>query len=291
MSTMLIQSGTLEDIADAIRAKTGGSASMTPLQMPTQIASIPSGGGGIDVLSGVTNPNSSQGSDGDFYLRYTDNGVKNSSSGGQAVNTGYSGNSDSEYVLEFVINQAQSTSYPTIFGARPSGSIANTTYVIIGANAISLAWGTLSTQAFSFGYNSLVGKFCRIELKAGEFNFYIDGVKNTYTFTPTTITSTSAIGIFAMLQNGAKQTTSITRDITFFGLKISENGSVVHNFIPAKDNNDVPCIYDEIDEVYKYVDTGSLTWVDADIISTVYRKISGSWVNVVGSDIDDIITS
>lgn len=290
MSTMLIQSGTLDDIADAIRAKTGGSASMTPLQMPTQIASIPSGGG-IDILSGVTNPNPSQGSDGDFYLRYTDNGVKNSSSGGQAVNTGYSGNSDSEYVIDFMINSAQSTSYPTIFGARPSGSIANTTYVIIGANAISLAWGTLSTQAFSFGYNSLVGKFCRIELKSGEFNFYIDGVKNTYTFTPTTITSTSAIGIFAMLQNGAKQTTSITRDITFFGLKISENGSVVHNFIPAKDNNDVPCIYDEIDEVYKYVDTGSLTWVDADIISTVYRKINGVWTNVIGADINDIITS
>ena len=46
MSIMFINSDTLSDIADAIRAKTGGSNSMTPLEMPTEIASIPSGGGG-----------------------------------------------------------------------------------------------------------------------------------------------------------------------------------------------------------------------------------------------------
>ena len=50
MSTMLIQSGTLDDIADAIRAKTGGVATMTPLEMPTEIANIVGGGGDITLL-------------------------------------------------------------------------------------------------------------------------------------------------------------------------------------------------------------------------------------------------
>lgn len=50
MSTMLIQSGTLDDIADAIRAKTGGVNTMTPLEMPTEIASIVGGGGDITLL-------------------------------------------------------------------------------------------------------------------------------------------------------------------------------------------------------------------------------------------------
>lgn len=50
MSTLLIQSGTLDDIADAIRAKTGGSSSMTPLEMPSEIASIVGGGGDITLL-------------------------------------------------------------------------------------------------------------------------------------------------------------------------------------------------------------------------------------------------
>ena len=50
---VVVLDDTLYDIADAIRAKTGGSADMTPGQMPTEIASIPSGGG-ID-LSGFFN--------------------------------------------------------------------------------------------------------------------------------------------------------------------------------------------------------------------------------------------
>lgn len=46
MSTL---TDTFSDIADAIRAKTGSSATMTPAEMPTEIASI-SGGGGADSL-------------------------------------------------------------------------------------------------------------------------------------------------------------------------------------------------------------------------------------------------
>lgn len=48
MSTLLVQSGTFDNIADAIRAKTGKVASMTPLEMPQEIASI-SGGGEVVV--------------------------------------------------------------------------------------------------------------------------------------------------------------------------------------------------------------------------------------------------
>lgn len=44
-----ILDSTMTDIADAIRSKTGGSATMRPGQMPAQIASIPSGGGGVGI--------------------------------------------------------------------------------------------------------------------------------------------------------------------------------------------------------------------------------------------------
>ena len=46
MAEYLIQDTTLDAIADAINAKTGGSSAMTPAQMVTEIGSIPSGGGG-----------------------------------------------------------------------------------------------------------------------------------------------------------------------------------------------------------------------------------------------------
>lgn len=45
MAEYLIQSETLDDIADAINAKTGGSSAMTPAQMVTEIGSIQTGGG------------------------------------------------------------------------------------------------------------------------------------------------------------------------------------------------------------------------------------------------------
>ena len=45
MADYLIHDSTLEDIADAIRSKTGGSSLIAPEDMPTEIASISGGGG------------------------------------------------------------------------------------------------------------------------------------------------------------------------------------------------------------------------------------------------------
>lgn len=56
MAVYTIQDTTLTAIADAINAKTGGSSAMSPAQMATAIANIPSGGGSdlsaVDVLVG-----------------------------------------------------------------------------------------------------------------------------------------------------------------------------------------------------------------------------------------------
>ena len=46
MAEYLIQGETLDDIADAINAKTGGTSPMTPVEMVSEIQSIQTGGGG-----------------------------------------------------------------------------------------------------------------------------------------------------------------------------------------------------------------------------------------------------
>ena len=51
MADYIIQDSTLEDIADAIRAKTGGSSAMTPAQMVTAIGSI--SGSGVESVEGT----------------------------------------------------------------------------------------------------------------------------------------------------------------------------------------------------------------------------------------------
>ena len=55
MAEYLIQDTTLDAIADAINAKTGGSSAMTPAEMVTAIGSI-SGGGGTAIQSGHFTP-------------------------------------------------------------------------------------------------------------------------------------------------------------------------------------------------------------------------------------------
>lgn len=293
MSTMLIQSGTLDDIADAIRAKTGSSASMTPLQMPTQIASIPSGGGGVNILSGDM-PLSSQGSEGDMFLQYPPDGLRCPNGGGYC-NVGYSGNNNSEYVIEFMVTQNQTSSVPMVFGGKPSSADDTDAVGIMvkssGSNhIISVLWGASAVTAFTVANTSFLNKFVRIELKAGQCKMTIDGNVQTFTFTPTTISNTSAMAICGRLINGSVDTNSYMRNVWVYKFEISENGSVVHRFVPYKQSSTVFQFYDEIDETYKSLN-GSWAWNDGGIISTVYRKINGSWVNVVGSDIDDIITS
>ena len=55
MAEYLIQDTSLEAIADAINAKTGGSSAMTPAEMAAAIGSISGGGGGIQSASGEIN--------------------------------------------------------------------------------------------------------------------------------------------------------------------------------------------------------------------------------------------
>lgn len=52
MSTL---TDTFSDIADAIRAKTGSSATMTPAQMPTEIGNISTGSKNTKIQEGLTN--------------------------------------------------------------------------------------------------------------------------------------------------------------------------------------------------------------------------------------------
>ena len=48
MAEYIIQGSTLDAIADAINAKTGGSSAMSPAEMVTEIGNISTGGGDID---------------------------------------------------------------------------------------------------------------------------------------------------------------------------------------------------------------------------------------------------
>jgi hypothetical protein len=250
------------------------------------------GGGGAEILSGAFIPLDSQGSDGDLYLQTTPASITNSS--GQYINTGYSGGDSSKYVMDFILTKNQSTKYPAVFGGRPSTSVSqNAAAVFFGFNndyeKINLAWGSGEHQAFNFGNFAVAGKLLHLELSAGTMLLTVDGDVHEYTFTPTSISGTTAVGIFAMIINGAVQDYSYTNGIKLFRFGIYEGDTLVHDFKPTQ-NNGVACVYDEIAQEYKYL-SGSGAFVyeaENDNILASYVKVNGSWQSLKGTDIDDV---
>ena len=321
MSKVLVSESNLYDIADSIRAKLGTQREYTPGQMSEAIDQISGGGvtveplsvtvndvytapagkayspvtvnvpggGSTNILSGTSAPTAGQGSNGDVYLRTSKEALKSTT--GQYVNTGYHGNNDSQYKIEFKLLSAQTSTYPTPFGARSApGSVQNASYVHLGTNNY-IAWGSSQyANQLNFSMNDLIGKDAILELKAGYCKLSFDGIDYDYTFSPTSISDTTSIAIFAALWNGVIDNT-LCNDMVFYSMEIKENNSIVHKYVPKVDNNNIPCVYDEIEQTYLYnAGSGSFTYVESGKILNAYCKVSGAWQNLIGTDIDDVNT-
>lgn len=254
---------------------------------------VSGGGGSTNILSGTDAPTSAQGSDGDIYLRYTNASIKNAS--GQWINTGYHGSDSSKYVIDFKLTKAQSSEYPTTFGARSAtGSVANASYLHLAKGSRDYSgciagWGNMQNQVLGFGASEIVGKMCEIELQKGSVKFVVDGVETTATFTAGAVTDTSPIAIFGVAVNSSLQPFSPVDGMELFGFKIYENDILVHDYIPTLDGNGTACLYDSVTSEYKYHSGGgTLAYTAGGKIETAFVKVSGAWQNLIGSNIEDI---
>ena len=261
------------------------------------IVAVPAGGGGnVNVLYGYDYPDASIGIDGDVYLLIQPSGVKNTL--GQYIDTGYSGNSLSKYVIDFSLTEAQSTEWPTLFGVRDSvGNVSNGSYysAAIGASnyaGANIAWGNAGTNIQGIGANAFVGKRCQISMQSDSVKVTIDGVKTSHTITTGSLTQTQAhMGIFALIAGGSAASFSGTRGMILYGFKIYESNILVHDFSAAKDANDIPCIYDRVTDQYIYHSGGgSLTYVEDGEIFSAFVKVSGVWKSLIGANISGVIT-
>lgn len=250
--------------------------------------------GGINILHGRDMPTSNIGSNGAIYLQHC-SGIKNIK--GQCINTGYNGNANSKYVIDFTLTKQQSSGWASVFGGRPDPGSVNSASILSLAVAESnftnpsIQWG--ADNVINTGWPSansvLLNKMLHVEMSAGLGKMIIDGSAQTdKTWTPTSVTATTPIGLFCAFANGSYQSWSPVDGMILHRFKIYENDILVHDFAPVIDANDVACLYDEIAQEYKYVNSGTLEFYDDDTIWKTYAKINGNWRLVEGSSINDI---
>lgn len=150
MAEYLIQDTTLEGIADAIRAKTGSSASMTPAQMPTEIASIPTGGGVTTQPLSVTENGTYTAPSGMAYTPVTVNVP--SSGGGLELLADYTASEDvSAIKIDFTASMLGYTHYIVEMNARFTGS--STPYIGLNTETANRYYSQLTS---SYIYSAMI---------------------------------------------------------------------------------------------------------------------------------------
>lgn len=292
MSRALITESYLTGIANAIRTKLGVQNTYTPPQMAAAIESIPEGGitptgtkditqnGTHDVtqyasanvnvqpnlqsktvtqngtitpdqgyvgLSSVVVNVSGGGGDNPFALTdYIE------SSGTQYINTGYTVTTGTR--IEIVANVPDnSMSYPALFGARNNTSNEIVIFVEYGGRNIAMVWAN-GDSGFDplFWGRGYIGKKCEYILGQNGVTGIRD--KDNYGFKGirTTGTGTSQpLYIFALNENGSPNSVTFCT-AKLYRMRIYENDTLVHEYVPWTDGNDVVCLKDTVTDVLKY---------------------------------------
>lgn len=284
----------LTSIANAIRTKGGTQSQLVfPTGFVSAINAIPSGGGSANILTGIHHPDSSIGNDGAIYLRYTLGGIKNDVN--QYIKTGYSANANTKIVVDFEVTKYIGTTYPTIFGGRPYAANTDNAVAFYGngyGTSASIAWH-IQEEVSGIGLADLTNKIAHVELSNGLFIITAPGINRTINLTPFAITSSTEILIFRHGVNGNPSTGFDTRadGVILYNFEAYENNTLIHKFTPAKDQNDVVCLYDEIGQEYIYHDGGGvLEYIEKDVITGAYLKVNGTWQSLIGSDVNDVNT-
>lgn len=255
--------------ADAIRRKNGTSNTYTPAQFEAAIDAIPTGitptgtinitaNGTVDVTNYATaNVNVSGGGGDDPFA------LKNylESSGTQYINTGYTVTTGT--LFEVVANVPDNgQQYPALFGARTSVNNEVVIFVEFGGGDIAMVWAN-GDSAFSptFWGRGYIGKKCVYTLGQNGItgirdkdNYGFKGIRNTG------VGATLPLYIFALNENNAPN------GVTFCAAKlyrfcIYEGETLVHEFLPWLDGNNVACLKDTVTGDLKYnAGTGAFTY-------------------------------
>lgn len=175
------------------------------------------------------------------------------SSGTQWIDTLVTGTGYTKIDVKFDSSNYNASSEHCVLGSR---IYSETSMFILGF--YSGGW---------YGYNSsqgspmrLTGGIYEVRLDKGKFYWFNTttgdwDLKNTYTIG--TFTTPSNMILF-----GERRSNTVTQlsSIKLYYCKIYENGTLVRDYIPIKDLNNVACLYDKVSDTYFY-NQGSGTFI------------------------------
>lgn len=262
MSQVRVTESSLEDIADAIRAKLGVQTEYKPGEMAAAIQSIPTGGSAVlEHLSVTENGTYTPGAGVDGFDQVTVNvsgggddpfALKNyvQSSGTQYIDTGYVPKANT--TVEIVANVTAISSYQILFGCRYA---ANSRQFWVDRSYSN----SVFSEAYGNTYSTLVPSN-RFSLFSGNKIFLQKSSVGAFARTASIYTSVStthsnvfteiglSIYLFALNTNGSVGSYG---QFKLYRFRIFEDDTLVHEFIPWEENG-VACLKDTVTSEIKY---------------------------------------
>ena len=250
------------------------------------------GGGSGVVLQGTLPPMASQGQDGEIYLEYfgsDPSGIPDTATpllsittdGSQWIQTGYAVTRD-DVVFEIDVNVNTLNSGNTGLISRSNASLWIITH-ISGSPNLTAAWGGVDIRSNQY---DITGR--RVHIRFSKGRVYVTEPGGTvicdWSYNSGSTYSNTQLTLFGYAPND-----SLIK-ATFYGMKIYEGDTLVRNYRPVLDENNVPCLYDTVTHAYFYNSgsgTFSYTAPTGEIVAS-YLKVNNAWQNLIGSSIYDV---
>lgn len=168
------------------------------------------------------------------------------SSGTQWIDTGFIPNRNSRYVITFKYATLPNTWSSVMSGRDGNTNTANAFGVYINqSNCARISTG--KDDGLTINNPILTNTLYTIDanIKTGIVSYNNIG----YTEGPYNRDGTKSLYLFAANDNGSA---SFKASVRIYSIKLYSNDTLIHDFVPVLDDNNIPCMYDTVSEVFFY---------------------------------------
>jgi len=180
------------------------------------------------------------------------------STGTQYINTGFTPNQDTKVEIDFIMDDYTGKA---IYGSRVTADNSTFSAMLQGQNNNSSFQYNTSAVTNTIAYTN--GQSYKVVQDKNKL--YVDGTLE-HTFTYANFTCPGSLYIFSVNQSG---TTPFFGKISVKSFKIWDNGTLVRNFIPCTDSNNVLGLYDTVNDKF-YSNQGTGTFTAGRVVYTDY---------------------